>query len=153
MTVVNTLIQTTLSLCSLRVTIPNHSHTFPNPLPGSYQGHGSALQLLSLLKHLNQHTGEEGDKHMLPSALRMERSREETRQAAVNSSKPQYHRKKPFFCLFVWSHKHSCACRDQGVHRIYLALCGQNPKFPGCQRSNGTKGDYSSPMNKSLETS
>lgn len=95
MTVVNTLIQTTLSLCSLRVTIPNHSHTFPNPLPGSYRGHRSALQLLSLLKHLNQHTGEEGDKQ-----LRMERSREETRWAAVNSSKPQYHRKKPFFLSF-----------------------------------------------------
>lgn len=67
---------------------------------------------------------------MLPSALSMETSWEETRWAAINSSTPWCYRKKALFLVFLFrfvlfeelSCRHSCACRDQTFHRTYLAL-------------------------------
>lgn len=125
MIVVNTLIQTTLPLPGLRVTMP-----FSNQCLQTTWGHCSAAQFVLLLKHLNQQIGEEGYNHMFPSTLRMETSWEETRWEAANSSKPQCHRKKSSFL---------CFCLVLLCLKLQTQLCLQRSDFsqdiPGSVRT------------------
>lgn len=145
MAVVDTLIQTSLLLRGLRVTM-----AFSNPLPGTYLGARLSCSA-PVAVGVSEPTNQWREGHVLLLWEWRPLGKRQGGQLLAVANHSAIEKALVFVFLFGFVSSEVADFRDQTFHRTYLALWGQKPKSPGFQWSNLPRGKYSSPIHKSLE--